>query len=498
MPVFTIVDRYFIRKFVGTTLLCFLILILLLMALDFVMNTDSISELFRDDQANAFKTLGMYYTVWFLNLLQYMDVLLVFCGCVFTFYMLERNSTTTTRGGEIIPMLTSGFPRWRVALPFMCTGVVMFFLLMAVEEGFFPYCADWPGAKGPASLTVKKEVTLEKKVRDLNTGIVVSANKLNVEENKLEKPRLGVPREIAVDAPIELLVFAETAIWLSADAQQNRPAGFMLQEVQDYDKVLEFLTLSDWNTTLEFPQTVTTESRNTENQAAENQAMGITSPEDQTAGNQVTEPQAAGNPTAGNQAFEHETPTTSTAGNAAAEQTTKDGSASSPEQSTIIDSSALNPGSSGQPQFRVFYTSHSTPWVKPGDLFVALNVTLEKLQELDTAIVPESLLHLYRRIHNDPLSVQTSDRIQFHSRLLKPLLNSALLFLTIPVILTARLRNKIVITLLLLLLLCAFKGGLIYCNALGEDGTLPPFMVVWTPILMFYGLAAVLFEELYT
>lgn len=387
-PYFTIIDRYFIRQLLWTTFLCFFCVVGIYLLFDMLPQFESIPELFREYSWGAFPLLFQYYTVRILNLLQYTGVIFIILGVTITFYSMERNSNLTTRGGEVIPMLTSGFSRWRVAIPFCYTGIILVLLLNFVLEGLFPYCSAWPGANS-SSYKPDKTAEIEEK-RDFQTGITILGNQMNLEIETIQNPRFIIPVAIT-HSHVDTLI-AETATWMKATSEH--PSGYALSGVADLGRKTWIF--------------------------------------------------------------------------------------SSPSHEKWI------------------LPRTQAPWMEVGDLFICTEMQPAYLRSKAKAFVPESLWKLRQKLAEPNDDFQLETRFALHSRILKPFLDMSLFFLTIPIILSARLRSKLMISILLLGMILLFQLTPILCRGLGERDVVSPFFAAWIPVFVFYSLAAILFDEFYT
>ncbi|MDO4628787.1 MAG: LptF/LptG family permease [Planctomycetia bacterium] len=400
LPFFTTVDRYFMRKYLFVASALLFIAISIYMLFDILPNAEDVSDMFKVSVFGALKTLLQYYSVRMMNLMLYIQVAFIASITAITFFMLEKNSSATVRGGEIIPMLTSGFSRKRVAIPFFIIGSTFIFALCGTEELFYTYCRDWPGANSDSysGKIEKQEMDMR---NDELTGLKIYGASLDLETQSFSNAKIGVPKERTLSQMDEIQ--AKTARWM-AECDEH-PSGYMLEEVDKLAQKSWIQTAS--HTDVALP------------------ALGTELP--------------------------------------------------------------------------IFYTSETADWVPSGNLFIVASVTPEKLARKKTGYLPASIPELYRAVNeSNMLDAHHADRAALHIRILRPVTESLLLFVMIPVILSARLRSKITIFFCL--------AGLTGLNfALVEIGRLltlhegiPASVGAWIPIIVLAGVSAVLFEELYT
>lgn len=400
LPYFTIVDRYFMLKylFVATSLI--FIGGSLFLLFDILSKSDDLPILFQESKIHGFIVLLQFYTLRMMNILLYTQFAFITATTAITFFMLEKTSSKTVRGGEVIPLLTSGFSRKRVAIPFFIVGCAFIFFMCSTEEAFYIFCKDWPGANSD-SLIGKIEIKTMDMRNDASTGLKIYGTNLDLQTNTFLNPKIGIPKERTFDQLDELL--APKAVWLPEC--DDHPAGFMLEGVINLDK------------------------KNWLHRAAN---VPVWLPH-------------------------------------------------------------LNV------ELPIFYTSETASWVSPGNVFIVSMLIPEDLTKDKSNFLPESIPDLYRKINNKrQLGPNYKERADFHSRLLRPFLECSLLFLSIPVILSARLRSKTVIFLIIAGLM-GLNIGLAHIGKLLviQDG-IPAALGAWIPLLILAPICSILFDELYT
>lgn len=400
IPFFTIVDRYFMRKFLFVAFALLFIGVSLFVIFDVLPNADEVNQLFQKSPWFAIKTLFQYYSVRMMNLLLYTQFGFVSATTAITFFMLEKSSTATVRGGEVIPLLTSGFSRKRVAIPFFIVGAFFVFSMCALEEFFYANCRDWAGANS-SSYTGKIEKQEMDMRNDETTGLKIYGVNLDLETRSFQSARIGVPKERTLEQMEE--VWAESARWLPEN--DEHPSGYLLKNVVELEK-------KTWLA-----------------RAAQN--------------------------------------------------------------ATAI------PGL--QSEHPVFFTSETAKWVGPGELFFISMLPPEKLAKKAIGFLPPSIPELYREVNQSrQIYPHYAERAALHIRILRPFVETILLFLLIPVILSARLRSKVFIFFCLAGLTGLNVGLVELGRALVVQEGLPAGIGGWIPILILVPVSSILFEELYT
>ncbi len=400
IPFFTIVDRYFMRKFLFVAFALLFICISLFVIFDILPNTDEVNQLFQESSLGALKTLFQFYSVRMMNLLFYIQFGFISVTTAITFFMLEKSSTATVRGGEVIPLLTSGFSRKRVAIPFFIVGCFFIFSMCALEEVFYANCRDWAGANS-RSYTGKIEKQEMDMRNDEATGLKIYGVNLDLENGSFQSARIGIPKERTFEQMEEL--HAESAFWLQEN--DDHPSGYLLKNVADLEK-------KRWLAN------------------ASRKAASI-------------------------------------------------------------------PGL--QNELPIFYTSETANWVGRGEVFFISMLPPEKLAKKTIGFLPPSILELYREVNQGrQIYPHYAERVALHIRILRPFVESFLLFLLIPVILSARLRNRFFIFSCLAVLTGLNVGLVEFGRTLVVQEGIPAGIGAWIPILVLSPLSAVLFDELYT
>src|SRR5262249_17331903 len=89
----------------------------------------------------------------------------------------------------------------------------------------------------------------------------------------------------------------------------------------------------------------------------------------------------------------------------------------------------------------VIFTPHDSPWLKPGECFVASNLTFELLTGAADWRRFASLPELISGLRNPSLDSGANTRVAIHARIVQPVLDVLLLFLGLPLVLSRYNRN---------------------------------------------------------
>jgi len=147
----------------------------------------------------------------------------------------------------------------------------------------------------------------------------------------------------------------------------------------------------------------------------------------------------------------------------------------------------------GRPQF---YSPKDTPWLKPGECFVASGVNFEQLtvgaawqQYLSTG-------ELVSGLRNRSLDYGANIRVILHVRLVQPFLDMALFFLGVPLVMTRRNTNVFMAAFMGALLVGLFFAVTMFSHWLGANYLISPALAAWLPLLIFGPVAFALSRPL--
>lgn len=144
----------------------------------------------------------------------------------------------------------------------------------------------------------------------------------------------------------------------------------------------------------------------------------------------------------------------------------------------------------------VVYTPLDTPALKPGQCFVASDVSFEQLEDGASWRQYSSTWELIRGLRNPSLDFGADVRVTVHARVVQPLLDVTLLFLGLPLILARENRNVFRAIGMCLALVLAFMLIVIACNYLGDAYVVNPALAAWLPLMIFVPCAVGLSDPL--
>jgi lipopolysaccharide export system permease protein len=139
----------------------------------------------------------------------------------------------------------------------------------------------------------------------------------------------------------------------------------------------------------------------------------------------------------------------------------------------------------------VILSPKDNPWLKPGECFVASEITFEHLAADVAWCQFSSTPQLIQVLRNPSLDYGADTRVTLHRRFVQPVLDVTLLFLGMPLVLSRFNRNIFVATAQCLLLVAAFFVVELGCQTLGNTILVRPALAAWLPMLIFLPLAYV-------
>jgi lipopolysaccharide export system permease protein len=148
----------------------------------------------------------------------------------------------------------------------------------------------------------------------------------------------------------------------------------------------------------------------------------------------------------------------------------------------------------------VLITPRDAPdWLKPGECFLASDLSFEQLTAASTWRDFSSVAELIRGLHNPSLAFEADVRVAVHSRFLQPLLDMTLLLLGLPLVLTRESRN---IFLAIGLCACVTSAFVLVVTAFQYLGSISylgisPALAAWAPAMIFVPIAVAMADAMW-
>ncbi|MEM9185364.1 MAG: LptF/LptG family permease [Planctomycetota bacterium] len=137
-----------------------------------------------------------------------------------------------------------------------------------------------------------------------------------------------------------------------------------------------------------------------------------------------------------------------------------------------------------------------TPWLGPGEAFVVSNVSFELLASGSNWRDFASTAELVKELSSPSVELGPDVNVAVHRRLLSPLLDTTLLFLGLPLVVSRGARNPFLAIGLALGVVTAFFLVALGGQSLGSSGWVRPALAAWAPLLVFVPVAVGLSDPL--
>ncbi len=232
-----IIDRYLLRQFVQTFLICFLSLTGLYIVIDAFTHLESFMACAEATGQNLGSLMGSYYAYRSLFFFDRTSGMLALIAGMFTITWIQRHN-------ELTALMAAGIPRIRVLKPIVAAAVAITIISMANRELVIPRFRD---ELSRSTLDLVGDSAQELQPRyDNQTDVLIRGQSTFAAERRISKPNFLLPGEL--DSHGNRLV-AEDAFF--KPAQGARPAGYLLVDVKQPKNIasLPSLTLPSLSST---------------------------------------------------------------------------------------------------------------------------------------------------------------------------------------------------------------------------------------------------------
>ncbi len=138
----------------------------------------------------------------------------------------------------------------------------------------------------------------------------------------------------------------------------------------------------------------------------------------------------------------------------------------------------------------VILTPTSSNWLRDDQLFVVSGVTSEFLAAGSNWSDFASTREMIQQLRSPSIDLGADVRVAIHCRFLQPILDTTLLFLGLPFVVTRTNRNPFIALGMCLALVTVFMLIGLGCKQLGSGGWLTPPLAAWLPLMIFAPIAA--------
>ncbi|MCI0491868.1 MAG: LptF/LptG family permease [Planctomycetes bacterium] len=144
----------------------------------------------------------------------------------------------------------------------------------------------------------------------------------------------------------------------------------------------------------------------------------------------------------------------------------------------------------------VVLTPHDAKWLQPDQLFVVSGVSFEFLSAGSSWRDFASTRELVHEMRSPSTDLGADVRVAIHSRFLQPFVDTTLIFLGLPFVVTRSNRNPFIAVGLCLAVVTVFMIVALGCQSLGTTGWLQPTLAAWLPLMIFAPIAVGLSDSL--
>ena len=213
----TIIDRYLLRQFVQTFVICFASLTGVFVVFDAFTNLNAFMDCARG--AQLLKLMATFYAFQSIFFFDRTSSLLVLMSAMFTVTWIQRHN-------EMTALMAAGISRLRVVTPIIAAAITVTLLATVNREVVIPRYKQQLSQRptdpqGRASLEVASQY-------DFETSVLIRGRAGFQDGQRIEKPDFLMPRELDAYGP---QLVAENAYF--QPAAKDRPAGLLFDAVQE-------------------------------------------------------------------------------------------------------------------------------------------------------------------------------------------------------------------------------------------------------------------------
>ncbi|MCS7305609.1 MAG: LptF/LptG family permease [Thermoguttaceae bacterium] len=212
-----IIDRYLLRQFVQTFVICFLSLWGLYVVFDLFTNLEEFLQA-GEKTGNLWGLIGEFYGYQAIGFFDRTSGLLALISAMATLAWLERHN-------ELTALMAAGISKLRIAAPVVIASVVVTLLAAVNRETLIPRYRQQLARKTTDLLGDRPQVMAP--CYDTSTKILFRGSAIYTKNQRIEKPDLLLPP--GLDQYGTTLV-AENAFYRAAN--QHHPAGYLLEGVR--------------------------------------------------------------------------------------------------------------------------------------------------------------------------------------------------------------------------------------------------------------------------
>jgi len=212
-----IIDRYLLRQFVQTFLICYVSLVGLYIVIDAFAHLDNFMEA-AEVEGGLASLMISYYAYQSLAFFNLTSGMLALIAGMFTVTWIQRHN-------EMTALMAAGIPRIRVVKPVLIAAASMSLIAVANRELVIP-CFREKLSRTTTDLVGDKAQELEPQY-DCQTDVLICGRSTFAAEKRISEPHFTLPAELSLHGRD---LVAENAF--HRPAENDRPAGYLLVDVR--------------------------------------------------------------------------------------------------------------------------------------------------------------------------------------------------------------------------------------------------------------------------
>ncbi|MGQ9574506.1 MAG: LptF/LptG family permease [Thermoguttaceae bacterium] len=210
-----ILDRYLLRHFIKTLLICYVSLTGLYVVFDAFTNLEGFLH-YAEQHSGLLAVMGEFYFCRAILLFDRTAGLLALAAAMFTIAWIQRHN-------ELTALMAAGVPRVRLLGPMVAATALIVLAAAASRELLIPRFRDQLARK-PKQLGSDAPQQFQPQFDD--RGILIRGEATVAEDRRIEKPVFRLP--LGVDFPVREIT-ARQAFY--QPPEEGRPAGYLLEGV---------------------------------------------------------------------------------------------------------------------------------------------------------------------------------------------------------------------------------------------------------------------------
>jgi len=211
-----IIDRYLLRQFIKTFVICYLSLTGLYIVFDAFTHLDEFLN-YTERSEGLLSLMGSYYAYQSILFFELTSGLLTLVAAMFTLAWIQRHN-------ELTALMSAGISRIRVVLPVISAAVAIALVATANRELVIPRIRDQL-ARQPSNLMRDHSQQLQPRY-DNQTDVLIRGKSVYGDRQRIEQPDFLLPDKLSQYGN---KLAAENAFY--KPPERNRPGGYLLVNV---------------------------------------------------------------------------------------------------------------------------------------------------------------------------------------------------------------------------------------------------------------------------